>query len=48
MESKFLWNPLKQIFAIGLTKFLSVHYFCVQNFNNSNMEESIYNNTCMF
>jgi hypothetical protein len=38
MQTKFHWNPLEMIYAIGLTKSIFVHYFLVENLKNSNLE----------
>jgi hypothetical protein len=35
---------MEQIYAVGLTKYLFVHYCLVENSKNSNLEESNYKN----
>jgi hypothetical protein len=46
MQIKFLWNPLEQIYVVGLTKYLFVHYYFVENFKKSNLEVINYKNPC--
>jgi hypothetical protein len=40
-------NTIDQMYSVGLTKSLFVHYFFIENFKKSNLEEinykSIYN-----
>jgi hypothetical protein len=48
MQTKFHWNTLEYIYALGLTKSLFVHYFLVENSKNSNLEVFNYGNPCMF
>jgi hypothetical protein len=45
IQSKFLYNPLEQIFAIGLTKFIFVLYFLIDNSYKSNIGVFNYKNT---
>jgi hypothetical protein len=37
-------NTFEQIYAMGLTKSLWVHYCSVENYKNSNLEEINYKN----
>jgi hypothetical protein len=37
LQSKFCMNPLEQIYAVGLTKYLFVHYCLVQDSKNLNL-----------
>jgi hypothetical protein len=46
MQSKFLWNPLEQIYAVGLTKSLFVHYCSIENSKKSNLEIINYKISC--
>jgi hypothetical protein len=41
IESEFHWNALEQIYAVGLTKSLFVHYCLVENSHTSNLEHLI-------
>jgi hypothetical protein len=44
MQTKFHWYPLEQIYTVGLTKYLCVHYCLVENSKKSNLEEFNYKN----
>jgi hypothetical protein len=45
MQSKFLWNPLEQIYPVAMTKYLFVHYCLVENSKKSNLEVFNYKNS---
>jgi hypothetical protein len=40
-QTKFYWTPLGQIYTVGLTKFIIVQYFIVQNYMNSNTKINV-------
>jgi hypothetical protein len=44
MKSKILYNPLKQIFAVDLTKFPFVLYCLLENSYESNLRAFNYKN----
>jgi hypothetical protein len=44
MHIKLCLNPLKRIYAIGLTKSAFVHYYIVENYKNSNLGVFNYKN----
>jgi hypothetical protein len=41
-KTKFCWTPLGQLYAVGLTKFIFVQYFIVQNYKNSTTKINVY------
>jgi hypothetical protein len=46
LKTKFHWNPLEQLYAVGLTKFIFVYYFFVENSKKSKLEAFICKNPC--
>jgi hypothetical protein len=48
IQSKFCMNPPEEIYALGMTKSLFMHYCLVDKSKKSNFEEIIYKNLCMF
>jgi hypothetical protein len=41
-KTKFCWTPLGQLFTVGLTNFIFVQYFIVQNYKNSNTKINVH------
>jgi hypothetical protein len=35
MQSKFSWNPFEYFHAVGLTKYVFMHYYLVENLMKS-------------
>jgi hypothetical protein len=45
IQNKFYWSPCENIFVIGLTKLIFVHYCIVENYKNSNLGVINYKNS---
>jgi hypothetical protein len=48
IQNKFCINPLQWNYALGLTKYLFMHFCLVDKSKKLNLEEIIYKNPCMF